>query len=259
MFVDGRERGATPVSLDVSRATHTLVLRHAEAIDDQRQILVTNDSNVNVNMWRRRPDVVQLRPTYPGASISDAVLLADGRLALSMALPVQAGGSNTGVLREPWIFDPASGSLQPFDVMGSIPRAAVLAVSPDGLRVAFLQPGQSKPKGGGADPRLDEVWVGARGGQTPVRILSLTPSDDQSTRGSAFGEVEELRDVAWTPDSKHLLVTAQLVAVSTGYPAAPRSRLLLVDIPAGDQPRYGANRTGYSAGEDRTWELRVGT
>jgi hypothetical protein len=72
VFVDGRERGATPVSLDVSRATHTLVLRHAEAIDDQRQILVTNDSNVNVNMWRRRPDVVHLRPSYPGASISDA-------------------------------------------------------------------------------------------------------------------------------------------------------------------------------------------
>src|SRR5207244_8676926 len=40
-------------------------------------------------------------------------------------------------------------------------------------------------------------------------------------------------DVAWTPDSRHLLLTAQLVRVLGGYPAAPRSRLLVVEAPPG--------------------------
>ena len=236
VFIDGHQKGKTPLCLAVSRTTHTLMLKHPEAVDDRRQVTVSTDMDVSVSMWRRRPDAVQLRPAYPGANISDAVFLADGRLALSMALPVQASGPGAGALRQAWIFDPAGGSLEPFNATGAIPRAAVVAVSPDGRRVAYLQPGQSETQRGGADPRLSEVWVGGAGtDEAAVRVLALPARKNPAEPGSPHVEVEGVHDVAWTPDSRHLLVTAQLVSVSGGYPAGPRSRLLLVDAPAGEQ------------------------
>ena len=236
VFIDGHQKGKTPLFLAVSRTTHTLMLKHPEAVDDRRQVTVSTDMDVSVSMWRRRPDAVQLRPAYPGANISDAVFLADGRLALSMALPVQASGPGAGALRQAWIFDPAGGSLEPFNATGAIPRAAVVAVSPDGRRVAYLQPGQSETQRGGADPRLSEVWVGGAGtDEAAVQVLALPARKNPAERGSPIVEVEGVHDVAWTPDSRHLLVTAQLVSVSGGYPAGPRSRLLLVDAPAGEQ------------------------
>ncbi len=105
VFVDGHEKGKTPLSLAVSKATHTLVLKHPDAADDQRTVNVSTDMHVSVSMWRRRPDAVQLKPPYPGATISDAGFLGDGRLALSMAISAQTGGLGGRVSREAWIFD----------------------------------------------------------------------------------------------------------------------------------------------------------
>src|SRR5712691_10071962 len=138
-------------------------MKHPDAVDEQRQVTVSTDMDVSINMWRRRPSVVQLRPTYPGAGIGDAQFLTDGRLTLSMALPVQAGGLTGGVLREAWIFDPATGRLQPFDTTGAGPRAARLALATDGRRVAYLRAEQSNAQTGGGGPRLREVWVAVAG------------------------------------------------------------------------------------------------
>ena len=236
VLVDGRQKGRTPLLLAVSKTTHILLVKHPEAVDEQRQVTVSTDMNVSVNMWRRRPDAVQLRPTYPGASISDAAFLADGRLALSMALPAQTGGLTGGVLREAWIFDPASGRLQPFDTTGAGPRAAMLAVSPDGRSVAYLQGEQSSAQPGVRSPRLREVWVTVSGNSgPPVRVFALSSKNDTAAPALPSPEVEELHDVTWTPDGTHLLVTAQLVSIAGGFPAAPRSRLLLVEAPVDNQ------------------------
>jgi len=81
---------------------------------------------------------------------------------------------------------------------------------------------------------------------------------------SLTAEVEEVHDVAWTPDGTHLLVTAQLVSVAGGFPAAPRSRLLLVDAPAGNQDPHALSialvtlpatvvRGSYTWAPDRHW------
>jgi len=233
VVVDGHQRGKTPISLVVSKGPHTLVLKYPQALDDQRQVNVSTDTDISVSMWRRRPDAIQLRPAYPGASISDAAFLADGRLALSMGLPVQAGGMSGSVVREAWIFDPSSGSLEPFDATGAIPRVALVVVSPDGRGVAYLQTDQSEVRRGGGDPRLSEVWVAdaANAGQ-PVRVFALPSMSGPASPGGEPGGIEDVDDVVWTPDSRHLLVTARLVSVSGGYPAAARSRLLLVDVPA---------------------------
>ncbi len=236
VFVDGHEKGKTPLSLAVSKATHTLVLKHPDAADDQRTVNVSTDMHVSVSMWRRRPDAVQLKPPYPGATISDAGFLGDGRLALSMAIPAQTGGLGGIESREAWIFDSATGSLEPFEASGAAPHAAVVAVSPDGRRVAYLQAAQPEMQRGSGASRLSEVWVAGGGsGGPPVQVLALPSKNSPAAPGSAPSEVEEVHDVAWTPDSRYLLVIAQLVSVSGGYPAAPRSRLLVVDAPSGNQ------------------------
>ena len=82
VFVDGHQKGKTPLALATSKAMHTLLLKHPQAVDAERQVSVSIDMGERVNMWRRRPDAMQLRPTYPGASVSDVKFLADGRLTL---------------------------------------------------------------------------------------------------------------------------------------------------------------------------------
>ena len=53
VMLDGRRHGSTPVALDVSRGTHTLVLSHPDAIDEQRQMSV--DAEMAISMWLRGP------------------------------------------------------------------------------------------------------------------------------------------------------------------------------------------------------------
>src|SRR5690349_8397710 len=128
---------------------------------------------------------------------------------MSMALPGQTGGQGGSVLREAWIFDPATGILEPFDTGGAAPRTAVVAVSPDARRVAYLRAAQPETQRGGGDPRLSEVWVaGGRGGGPPVQVLALPSKSAPPTPGLALSEIEEVHDFVWTPDGRHLLVSA---------------------------------------------------
>jgi hypothetical protein len=225
--LDGHERGKTPLTLVVSPGPHRLLLKHPDAIDEQRQLTVTGDLNLDVSLWSLRPTAVQLRPAYPGASISDAAFLTDGRLSLSMALPGQTANPDVGML-ESWIFDPDTGSLKPLMESGSSRRAAVLSVSPNGRYLGYLRHDQSTVQSAGTSPRLDEVWVtGAHNSAPPARLFALPPLS--ANPGSVPDEVEELHDLVWTPDGQHLLVTARLVSAFGSYATAPRSRVLLVD------------------------------
>lgn len=61
-MLDGRRHGSTPVEVEVSRGTHTLVLSHPDAIDEQRQISVDVDMAIGVSMWLRRPNATLLKP-----------------------------------------------------------------------------------------------------------------------------------------------------------------------------------------------------
>jgi PEGA domain len=235
--VDGHSRGTTPLTLSVSRGVRTLLLTHSDAVDDVRQVSVGNDTRVRVAMWLRRPNAVQLRPAFPGASLTDARFLNDGRLALSMAVPDATTTSTQAALREPWMFDPATGNLNPFVMNATRPRAALVSVSPDGHQLAYVKPGTSTMQMGGPPGRMTEVRVGTSdGAPAPTRVLAL-PGDGPNL-GSSTGaaETEEVHDVTWTPDSRHLLVTVRLAAIARAYSPAPRSRLLLVDASTDDQP-----------------------
>ncbi|MBV9328383.1 MAG: hypothetical protein JO352_32100, partial [Chloroflexi bacterium] len=135
-MLDGLRHGSTPVALDVSRGTRTLVLSHPDAIDEQWQIPVDADMAISVSMWLRRPTATLLKPAYPGATITDAAFLTDARLALSMASPDGSTNQTQRVVQEPWINDPAWGTLTEFTTHGSNPRAALVSVSPDGHHLA---------------------------------------------------------------------------------------------------------------------------
>ena len=109
-----------------------------------------------------------------GASISSAVFLDDGRLALTMALPSQAGNAGNGMLDEAWIFDPARGSLVPFTTPSN-PQAARVVVSPDSSHVAYAQPRQTDIQAGPATPRLADVMVAATDDARRVRVFTQCP------------------------------------------------------------------------------------
>src|SRR6266705_643850 len=102
----------------VANGPHKLTSRHPFAVEDERSVDVSGDVYVNVSMFQRRPDALhqrrpdalQLRPAYPGGGISSAVFLDDGRIALTMAVPSQAGHAGSGVYNEAWIFDPGRGA-----------------------------------------------------------------------------------------------------------------------------------------------------
>ena len=229
--VDGHQRGTTPLSLSVANGVHTLVLKHAEAIDAERQLSIAGDMRVNVNMWLRRPTAMLLKPAYPGATITDGAFLQDGRLALSMANPAESTSSSKRALQEAWIYDPRQASLAQFTTKGLSPRAAKVAVSPDGQQLAYLQSDLESSPANRAHATLTEIWVASANTHSlPVRVFTLSMPERNSVSGSAgAADVEQVHDLTWTPDGQHLLVTLQLAATAAGNAPAPRSRLLLVD------------------------------
>ena len=157
--LDGHQRGSTPLALSVAHGVHTLVLKHPEAIDEQRQVSVGDDTTINVRMWPRRPTAMLLKPPYPGASLADVSFLEDGRLALSVAVPATSKNTGERPLREPWVYDPTVGSLVQFTAQGSSPRAAEVSISPDGHRLAYVQPDPSASHTDGVSARLTEVLI----------------------------------------------------------------------------------------------------
>src|SRR5262249_33577808 len=48
VILDGRERGKTPLAVQVAPGTHSLALRHADRIEEQRQLSVSSDLSVDV-------------------------------------------------------------------------------------------------------------------------------------------------------------------------------------------------------------------
>ena len=227
VFLDGHERGKTPLSLKVVKGLHTLRLTNPAAIDDERKLSVSGKTHVSVSMLLRRPEAMLLKPAYPGANISRATFLADGRVAMTMAVPSLSANGNGRRVNEAWILDPATGKLDPISTV----RAAMIAVSPDGTSVAFAQPKQSDARDGSG--RLTDVLVAGADASPATTVFALPSVNTNATPVSRTNnDVEEVHDIAWTPDARHLLVTVRLAA---GFASASRSRLLLVDVRPNDQ------------------------
>jgi dipeptidyl aminopeptidase/acylaminoacyl peptidase len=243
--VDGQQRGTTPRSISLVAGPHQLDLASSDAVEDERQVdLGDNGGSVALALWRLKPDVVKLRPAYPGATIADAAFLADGRVAVVMGLPNQPGISDVvgqRELREAWLLDPRTGSLQRFGTDSYSTRARIVAVSPDGKRLAYLQQAPPPPVDqGGRDAagrrgvhvpgRLDEVWVAEADAALPLsRMFTLPPVEAGATYLSA--QAESLADVAWAADGHRLLIATHQGDSTVGNAVA--SRLLVLDTTQG--------------------------
>jgi hypothetical protein len=233
VLVDGVRRGRAPALLPVSSGSHTLLLRQSESIDALLPFDVQAEgASVSVSLWRRKPDVVPLRPVYPGASMGDARFLADGGLTVSVTTGPGSSGNITGPTRELWHLDPATGNLTHLSY-GSPSEALVSAVAlaPDGRQVAYATGGSTTsvtlwPTSNGASPtegagaRLPSVRVSDPDGSNQRTVFAI----DHGPRSPAT-DTEHITDVVWMPDGQHLVVVtrmdttparARLVLVTTG-------------------------------------------
>lgn len=218
LWLDGHERGTTPLDLQVEPGVHTVALKQQNALEQQYAVDVgATGAALDVGLWRRQPVVSRLRPALPGASLEDARFLEDGALGLSIALP-------PGNTLEAWRLDPASGALEQMLPAVSGSR---LAFAPDGRHLAYLgrepgPPGNARATGS-SEPPPDVVWLMSAepGGAVPVAgwRAPLEPN-------------EHLVDVGWTPDAQHLLAVA--TQPLTGGQARSRGWLLDAD---GEQAR----------------------
>ncbi len=192
--VDDRTRGETPATISLSAKPHRVTLRRDGYAPVARDVSVTTAQTVTLqaDLWLASPRVERLRPTFPGAEITNAFFLADGRVALALAL-------QPGDERQLWVLDNGGGArrLGPPNVHGS------LAVSPDGRAVAYLARGQG---GSAIGNRLDVVWLIASEGQRGVRAYTLPENVPD----------ESLVDLAWTPDGRGLLLASRQSLMGLG-------------------------------------------
>ncbi len=216
ILVGDRSYGRTPTTLalpaDVARLTLRLD-RHADVTYRVRLDAASPASLAGI-LWPRAAEVAQVRPPLPGATIGGARFLADGRLALAVAVP-------PGDERQLWLADGSGGARR----VGPPAAQVAIAVSPDGARVAYLARALPAPPTPGTvaspgEARVAEVWVTARDGDRGERRYGLPPNTAD----------ERLVDLAWSPDGAALLLASQQRPQGGGV----RTRLLLLDLGAGD-------------------------
>jgi hypothetical protein len=238
--IDGALTGKTPLDVALSSGQHDLSLQHPEALDEQQTLSVSNTpANVDVSMWRRHPDIVVIRPVFPGAPLLDAQFLKDGQVALVVGLPAQATARSSA--RELWLFDPATGQLRMMDLPVLDSDVPTLAASPDDDHVAFVRSGTHAPatatgwqvsstNTAGATPQPlepDSVWVAStRSSQPPRRLFELPTMGNPAVAPSA----ERIVDLVWTPDGSRLVAIAR----EPGPPV--RTRIFLLSVTPSNEP-----------------------
>jgi hypothetical protein len=221
VWLDGRQRGATPLELSVDPGVHSVALKpkQPDALDQQYSLQVGEaGASLDAVLWRRKPQVSRLRPALPGALLADARLLDDGQLGLVLALP-------PGDELEAWRLDAFSGALE--QLLPSV-AAERLAFAPDGRHVGYIGPEMGPwPSGslrGAASSSAGQPAPGA------VWLVSTTGSaESSSTVGwrAPLEPAEQLVDLSWSPNARRLLVIA--TQPLTGGQARSRAWLLDAD------------------------------
>ena len=216
IIIGGRERGRTPATLALPPGEHRVTLRLAGRADTTYTVRLAADQATSLAgiLWQDIPEAQRIRPPLPGATIAAAHFLADGRVALAVALPA-------GDERQLWLIgrDGTARRVGP-----PLARVAI-AAAPDGSRVAYL----SRPTAGapGAAPGIGdtglatEVWITARDGERGERRYALPPNT----------AAEHLVDLSWSPDGSGLLLASQQRPQGGGV----RTRLLRLALPADGQ------------------------
>jgi hypothetical protein len=237
--IDGSGAGKTPLDVRLEPGQHVLRLQHPDALDDERIVQIAETgATLDIAMWRKRADVVAIRPVYPGALLLDARFLNDGQVVVLVDLPVPTGAPRPG--RELWLLDPSTGRLARPDIAGVDATAANMVLAPSGDQVAYVTPGSSAPvtvtgwsTAGSADkatPRTNQpesVWLASLdGSRPPQRIFQLPSPSPSPVAPATTADPEHIADLVWTPDGSRLVVITR----ATGAPV--RSRLFLLNVSA---------------------------
>lgn len=204
--VDGKQRGRTPITVVLAPGSHKVSVGK-DGYGDANYHLVLEPGEVATlaaDLWLRTPTVDRLRPIYPGASITSAGFLLDGRIALTVSLPPADD-------RQLWIID-RNGQMQR---LGPEARGSI-ALSPHGDRMAYLAASQRSGIGSG---RLAEVWLADGDAGDGERRYSL-PATTSS---------ERLVDLSWSRDSQYILLVSREQLSSGGQ----RTRLRLLNAESG--------------------------
>jgi hypothetical protein len=94
VWIDDSRRGQTPIVTLVAPGAHTIGLRHPDAVEMKDRLHLTEAAlELDVSMWRRRPDVLPLRSVYPGATLGDARFLDDWHVALAVSVPSRSAST----------------------------------------------------------------------------------------------------------------------------------------------------------------------
>jgi hypothetical protein len=231
IVLDGRVRGHSPLQLHTSIGRHTVLVDADDSISTVELVDVAVTGTVlHVALWKRHPTVQHLRPPYPGAQLADAAFLADGGVQVVVTLGDRQSGQPARQARESWLMEPGSGAERGPTAAPAGSRAAAVAVSPDGRRVATLQEfsrlSPARTSAQSASRRLDSVWVAdvddrADAGTAVFRLEPPVPTM------LGVAAQEELAAIAWLPDSRHLLIASRFGDPAAGGPL--RTRLLMVD------------------------------
>jgi len=219
VWVDGHERGVAPSTVADEPGAHDVVLKAADGLEGRYSIDVGDASQtLDAVLWRKTPTVTRLRPTLPGAVLSDVRLLETGELGLAMVLP-------PGQQIEAWSLDPSSGSVQL--IMNAMPGAH-LAFARDGRHLAYLGPDVG-PLRAASDTTYDASDTVDQAPRN-MRVLWLFDAANGASAPLAgwrapLEATEHLVDVSWSPQTDRLLVIANRSL--TG--GARRSRAWFVD------------------------------
>lgn len=199
VWLDGRQRGATPMQLQVDPGAHNVVLKQPRSIEQRYALdVATSGASLDAVLWRPQPVVSHLRPALPGAGLADARLLRGGDLGLSIALP-------PGDQLEAWQLDARSGELE--QLLAPV-AGHQLAFGADGRHLAYLGRdvgpsqlgvGRTGTAAWSAQPPANVVWLVTLDGAGDARVAGWRPPLEPT---------EMLVDVSWSPDAQRLLVMA---------------------------------------------------
>jgi hypothetical protein len=205
VWLDGRESGRTPLSLLVEPGAHSVLFKASDALDGQYTLPVGSEGAAfDVGLLRRHPSLIRLRPTLPGATLTDVRLLSDGQLALAMSVP-------PGKQIQAWRLDPASGALEALLTEASGTR---VAFAPDGEHVAYTGY-EAGPTPSPTESSM--LWLVDRGRAVP-----------SAGWRAPLTSGERLLDASWSPRDDRLLVVS-----SRPQPGGTvRSRAWFVDADA---------------------------
>jgi hypothetical protein len=210
VWLDGRERGRTPLELSLEPGPHSVLLRANDMLEATYAVPSAAEPRaLEAVLLRRIPKVVRVRSTLPGAVLSDVRPLADGGLALSLALAA-------GRLQQAWRLDPVSGEVQPLLTEVASRR---VAVAPDGRQVAYL--GQEI---GPLESSAESAAVAGHSASVVWLVLAGQSAPGRGWRAPLLAG-EGLVDLSWSPQTDRLLVIGAQVLPG----GAQRSRLWFVD------------------------------